>query len=92
LERFLGFKRPRPFAPGATGNVCTEDMVHMLEQMGYNTAIELDTLIEIARDLPAIVGHDVPGQVMKAGKADRKYSKPEWGSPTELVALAVSRH
>jgi len=82
-----------PFAPGATGNVCTEDMVHMLEQMGYNTTVELDALIEIARDLPAIVGHDVPGQVMKAGKADRKYPKPEWViSSTEPVALAVSRH
>jgi hydroxymethylglutaryl-CoA lyase len=71
-----------PFAPGATGNVCTEDMVHMLEQMGYDTGVNLDALIEIARDLPGIVGHDVPGQVIKAGKADRKYPKPAWVSDT----------
>jgi len=81
-----------PFVPDATGNICTEDLVHMLEEMGCNTAVELDTLIEIARDLPAIVGHDVPGQIMKAGKADRKYSRPEWiVNPKEPVALADSR-
>jgi hydroxymethylglutaryl-CoA lyase len=67
-----------PFAPGATGNVCTEDMVHMLEQMGYDAGVNLDALIEIAKDLAGIVGHDVPGQVIKAGKADRKYPKPAW--------------
>jgi len=69
-----------PFAPGATGNVCTEDMVHMLEQMGYDTGVNLDALIEIAKDLAGIVGHDVPGQVIKAGKADRKYPKPAWAT------------
>ncbi len=67
-----------PYAPGASGNVCTEDMVHMLEQMGYETGVHLDALLEVARELPAIVGHEVPGQVVKAGKADRKYPKPEW--------------
>jgi hydroxymethylglutaryl-CoA lyase len=82
-----------PYAPGATGNVCTEDVVHMLEQMGYDTAVDLDALIEIAQDLPGIVGHDVPGQVMKAGKADRKYPKPEWVTDaTGQVALTGSSH
>jgi hydroxymethylglutaryl-CoA lyase len=67
-----------PFAPGASGNICTEDTVHMLEQMGYDTGVNLDLLLEIARQVPAIVGHDVPGQLIKAGKADRKYPVPEW--------------
>lgn len=57
-----------PFAPGATGNICTEDLAHMLWAMGYNTAIDLDKLIAASRRLPDIVGHDVPGQVRKAGK------------------------
>lgn len=65
-----------PYAPGASGNICTEDVAHMLEQMGHHTGIDLDRLLLIAQDLPAIVGHDVPGQVAKAGKADRRYPKP----------------
>jgi len=65
-----------PYAPGASGNVCTEDLVHMLQMMGYDTGVDLDLLLGIAHDLPAIVGHDVPGQVMKAGTSDRTYPKP----------------
>jgi len=57
-----------PFAPGATGNICTEDLVHMLESMGYQTGVDLDKLLVAARRLPKIVGHDLPGQVAKAGK------------------------
>ncbi|MCP1313446.1 MULTISPECIES: hydroxymethylglutaryl-CoA lyase [unclassified Halomonas] len=65
-----------PFAPGATGNVCTEDLVHMFEAMGVNTGVNLDALLEIAATLPELVGHDVPGQVVKAGKWDRRYPMP----------------
>ena len=56
-----------PFAPGATGNICTEDMVNMLEDMGHDTGVDLGRLIACARRVPALVGHDTPGQVMKAG-------------------------
>ncbi len=65
-----------PFAPGATGNVCTEDLVHMFKRMGYDTGVDFDALLAIARDMPAIVGHDVPGQVMKAGPSERRYPVP----------------
>jgi hydroxymethylglutaryl-CoA lyase len=57
-----------PFAPGATGNICTEDMVNMLHDMGYETGIDLDKLIACAKRIHGIVQHDVAGQVMKAGK------------------------
>ncbi|PUA19315.1 hydroxymethylglutaryl-CoA lyase [Glaciimonas sp. PCH181] len=57
-----------PYAPGATGNICTEDMVHMLQSSGYDTGVDLDQLLTIARDLPDILGHDVPGHIIKAGK------------------------
>jgi hydroxymethylglutaryl-CoA lyase len=62
-----------PFAPGASGNICTEDMVHMLQAMGYDTGIDLNRLIDCAQRLPALVGHEVPGQVMKAGPSSRRY-------------------
>src|SRR4030095_14392294 len=56
-----------PFAPGAAGNICTEDMVNMLEDMGHDTRVDLAKLLAVARRVPAVVGHDTPGQVMKAG-------------------------
>lgn len=66
-----------PFAPGATGNICTEDMVNMLEDMGYDTGVDLDLLLAAAVKMPAIVGHDVPGQVMRAGKTMHLHAVPQ---------------
>jgi hydroxymethylglutaryl-CoA lyase len=66
-----------PFAPGATGNICTEDLVHMFQRMGCDTGVDFAALLDIARDLPRIIGHDVPGQVAKAGPSDRRYPLPE---------------
>jgi hydroxymethylglutaryl-CoA lyase len=57
-----------PFAPGASGNISTEDMVNMLIDMGYDTGVDLDRLLAVARRIPEVVGHDVPGQVIKAGR------------------------
>lgn len=65
-----------PFAPGATGNICTEDLVHMLEALGYATGVDLDKLLAVARRLPQIVGHEVPGQVVKAGKISDLHPPP----------------
>jgi hydroxymethylglutaryl-CoA lyase len=65
-----------PFAPGATGNVCTEDVVHMLEEMGVNTSINLDQLIMASKKLRDLLEHDLPGQVAKAGKSSRLYPVP----------------
>jgi len=56
-----------PFAPEAAGNISTEDTVHMLHEMGYETGIDLERLIEAARLAQRVVGHELPGQVMKAG-------------------------
>ena len=70
IDRFdgsLGGLGGCPFAPGATGNICSEDAVHMLAAMGHDTGIDLPRLLSVARSLPAIVGHEVPGQVAKAG-------------------------
>src|SRR5690554_73418 len=65
-----------PYAPGATGNVCTEDVVHMFEQMGVNTGVNLEALLAVSARLPELVGHDTPGQVVKAGMANRRYQIP----------------
>jgi hydroxymethylglutaryl-CoA lyase len=56
-----------PYAPGATGNIPTEDLVHMLHEMGVETGVDLEALISCARLLEELLGHELPGQVMKAG-------------------------
>lgn len=56
-----------PFAPGATGNICTEDLVYMLDRAGIATGIDLDACIDAAAWLEAELGHVLPGMVMKAG-------------------------
>ncbi|MBK9605354.1 MAG: hydroxymethylglutaryl-CoA lyase [Betaproteobacteria bacterium] len=56
-----------PFAPGATGNICTEDLVYLLHECGYETGIDLDALATVARRAQDVVGRALPGQYMKAG-------------------------
>ena len=56
-----------PFAAGATGNICTEDLVYLLEESGHETGVDLDRLIETAIWLERVLGRTLPGQVMKAG-------------------------
>ena len=62
-----------PFAghQGAAGNVCTEDLVYMCDELGIETGIELDALIECARLAEEVVGHPLPGSVMKGGTLKR---------------------
>jgi len=60
-----------PYAPGASGNIATEDLVHMLHDMGVATGIDLDALIECALLAEKIVGRALPGQVMRAGPRTR---------------------
>lgn len=56
-----------PFARGATGNIATEDLVHMLEDMGVTTGIDLEAMLAAARLAQEIVGAELPGKVLKAG-------------------------
>ncbi len=65
-----------PFAPGATGNVCTEDVVHMFQSMGINTGISLNGLVEASKSLEQVIGHKTPSYISKAGPSDRKYAVP----------------
>jgi len=56
-----------PFAPGATGNVPTEDVVHLLDSLGMTTGVDLEALIVVALELETVIGRQLPGQVMRAG-------------------------
>jgi hydroxymethylglutaryl-CoA lyase len=66
-----------PFAghQGAAGNVCTEDLVFMCDEMGIKTGIDLGALIECARLAEDVVGHPLPGSVMKGGSLNKYRQK-----------------
>jgi len=67
-----------PYAPGASGNISSEDAIHMLDAMGYDTGIDIPRLLDLARELPRIVGHSVPGQVAKAGATCDLHPAPSY--------------
>jgi hydroxymethylglutaryl-CoA lyase/(R)-citramalyl-CoA lyase len=67
LDASVGGTGGCPFAPKATGNIATEDLVYLLHGMGHKTGIDLDALIECAHWLSEQVGKGLPGQVHKAG-------------------------
>jgi hydroxymethylglutaryl-CoA lyase len=56
-----------PFAPAATGNIPTEDLIYMLHRMGFGTGVDLSALLETSRWLQGTLEHPVPGMVVKAG-------------------------
>ena len=57
-----------PFAPGASGNICTEDLANLCAETGIETGIDLPHLLTLSRTLPSLLGHEMPGQVAKAGR------------------------
>ncbi len=65
-----------PFAPGASGNICTEDLVNLCDEMGIHTGIDLPHLLEMSRRLPGLLGHEMPGQVAKAGRNSDLHPAP----------------
>ncbi|MBA4327821.1 MAG: hydroxymethylglutaryl-CoA lyase [Polaromonas sp.] len=76
LDGSLGGLGGCPYAPGASGNITSEDAIHMLDAMGYDTGIDLPRLLAVARQMAGIVGHDVPGQVAKAGRIGDLHPAP----------------
>jgi hydroxymethylglutaryl-CoA lyase len=80
IERFdgsLGGLGGCPYAPGASGNICSEDAIHMLDAMGLDTGMDIPALLAAARLLPGVVCHDVPGQVAKSGRITDLHPAPE---------------
>lgn len=82
FESSIGGLGGCPFAPGATGNICTEDLVYLLHECGYETGIDLERLCEVARGVETVLGRTLPGQVMKSGPRLKK-------TPLESVRRAV---
>jgi hydroxymethylglutaryl-CoA lyase len=60
-----------PYAPGATGNIATEELVYMVEDMGVATGIDLEAMIDAAADAERIIGRKLPSQVLRAGPRTR---------------------
>jgi hydroxymethylglutaryl-CoA lyase len=65
-----------PFAPGATGNVCTEDIVNLCHETGIETGLDLSALITLSRDLPKLIGQEVPGRIAKAARTTDLHPVP----------------
>jgi hydroxymethylglutaryl-CoA lyase len=78
-----------PYAPGASGNISSEDAIHMLDAMGFDTGIDLPRLLAVARRMPEIVGHEVPGQVAQAGRITDLHLAP--AGVAELKELSADR-
>jgi hydroxymethylglutaryl-CoA lyase len=60
-----------PYAPGATGNIATEELIYLTEDMGIATGIDLEAMIDAAADAERIVGRQLPSQVLRAGPRTR---------------------
>ena len=60
-----------PYAPGATGNIATEELVSMVEDMGVGTGVDVEAMIEAAAEAERIVGRVLPSQVLRAGPRSR---------------------
>ncbi|MEX2127661.1 MAG: hydroxymethylglutaryl-CoA lyase [Xanthobacteraceae bacterium] len=75
FESSIGGLGGCPFAPRAVGNISTEDFVHMLHEMGIETGVDLNALIEVARFAQEALGRNLPGMVMKAGLASELHDR-----------------
>jgi hydroxymethylglutaryl-CoA lyase len=60
-----------PYAPGASGNIATEELVHMVEDMGVATGVDLELLLDAAAEAERAVGRTLPSQVLRAGPRTR---------------------
>jgi hydroxymethylglutaryl-CoA lyase len=67
LDASVGGLGGCPFAPGATGNIATEDLVYMLRDSGVHVDVDLDAAIAAARVAQRVVGHELPGALLRAG-------------------------
>ena len=79
IDRFdssLGGLGGCPYAPGATGNICTEELVHMFDLMGFNTQVEIDALLACSKDLQSLIARPLPSQLLMAGKVDKLHTAP----------------
>jgi hydroxymethylglutaryl-CoA lyase len=67
LDSSVGGLGGCPFAPGASGNIATEELVYMLEESGVSTGLDLDAVLDAARMAERAVGHELPSSLFRAG-------------------------
>ncbi len=84
LEGSIGGIGGCPFAPNSTGNVCSEDMLAMVTDLGYQTGIDLDRMVEAAVSLERALGEKLPGKLHRAGPAP-------WLAPSSAAGGAVQQ-
>jgi hydroxymethylglutaryl-CoA lyase len=74
VDSALGGLGGCPYAPGASGNLATEDVVYMLHGMGIETGVDLAALVGVSQKVAAMVGHELPSRYLKAalGAAAKK--------------------
>ncbi len=78
-----------PFAPAATGNIATEDLVFMLHRAGFDTGIDLAALLRVSAWLEMKLGHPVPSMLLKAGAG--RLEVPASPSPKPQPEVGISR-
>ncbi len=66
-----------PYAPGASGNIATEDLVHAFEEMGVDTGMDVDRLIDVAKEMKEYLGHDGGSHLLQAGPCSALSPKPK---------------
>jgi hydroxymethylglutaryl-CoA lyase len=79
VDAALGGLGGCPYAPGASGNVATEDVVYMLDGMGVRTGVELDKLIDCSRLASSLVGHEMPSKYYRAAMGARQRASSRAG-------------
>jgi hydroxymethylglutaryl-CoA lyase len=72
VDAALGGLGGCPYAPGASGNVATEDVIYMLEEMGVKTGVDLEKLIDCSRLVSTLVGHEMPSKYYRAAIGARQ--------------------
>jgi hydroxymethylglutaryl-CoA lyase len=79
VDAALGGLGGCPYAPGASGNVATEDVIYMLEEMGVSTGVNLDALIDCSRLASTLVGHEMPSKYYRAAIGARQRASSRGG-------------
>ena len=80
VDAALGGLGGCPYAPGASGNVATEDVVYMLEGMGVRTGVDLERLIDCSRLASSLVGHEMPSKYYRAAMGARQRTASRAGT------------
>lgn len=86
LDSSLGGIGGCPFAPNATGNIPTEDLIYMLHRMGYPTGVDLDALAANVGWVEQVLDHPVPGYLSKAGNFPKAGNTPKAGNSPKVTA------